>query len=796
MERSSRLLAAVLPALLGLVAASSPPRLTAQWAEELTVSGVVRGTDALPVSGGRVSFIHAGTGRVVVTLTDTRGRYRARVPEGDYTLRIVAAGHVPFERSGVEVVTGAELRFDATLVSRPFALPRVVVIGEVLEGVPGATGVISTADLESRRPADIRDAIRAVPGVQVMDEDAFGLNLNIGIRGLDARRSARVLLLEDGAPIHLGPYSDPTAHYHPPVEALERIEVLKGSGQILHGPQTVGGVVNFVRRPPEPGVSLLLTGGDSRFFSGHLRAGMARGEQVAALDLIRKQGDGVREFQNHLVHDVGARARLSLGRAQTLALKGGVYTESSSFGEAGLRQEEFERNPFGNLFSHDVFDLTRWAGQAVHEVRFRPAIRLTTNAYVQRVERTSWRQANSSSDRFGLGSYAQRFNCRPAAAGIEECGNQGRPRHYFFAGVEPRLRADYRLGAALGELEAGTRLHIERVRRRQFTGDTPRARTGTLTRDNALDSEAIAGFLHNRLELGPWSVTPGVRIEAVRSLNRNRMDGSEMSDRYTEVLPGLGGTFSGLPGTTIFAGLHRGFAPPRPADVLSPEVGRELVRVDAEISRTAEIGLRSRILPATKLELTWFRIDFDNQVVEGGLAGSGQRFVNAGRTLHGGVELAATSNLAALFPAGHEPYVGAGLLHLATARFRSDRASTIDGQTSVRGNRLPFAPRNLLSATLGYRHRSGYDFRLDGKYVAEQFSDDLNTRSPSPDGQRGLIPDHTVLSATATRELERWGVSLFVSGTNLTDRVYIADRREGIMVGAPRRMRAGVRWGA
>jgi Fe(3+) dicitrate transport protein len=75
-----------------------------------------------------------------------------------------------------------------------------------------------------------------VPGVHVVDEDALGVNLNIGARGLDPRRSSRTLLLEDGMPIHLAPYSDPSAHYHPPSERVERLEVLKGSGQVVHGP--------------------------------------------------------------------------------------------------------------------------------------------------------------------------------------------------------------------------------------------------------------------------------------------------------------------------------------------------------------------------------------------------------------------------------------------------------------------------------------------------------------------------------------------------------------------------------
>ncbi len=771
----------------------SVPQAAVPAGAEVIVSGVVLGTDALPVHGGRVTLSLAGSRRIVATLTDRTGRFRASVAPGVYTVRVVAPGHEPYERRDVEA-RGVDVRLEVTLTSRPFTLPTIVVIGEALDGVPGSTGVVTAAELESRRPADIRSAIRAVPGIQVADEDAFGLNLNIGIRGLDARRSSRVLLLEDGAPIHLAPYSDPSAHYHPPVETLERIEVLKGSGQILHGPQTVGGVINFVRRiPASPGGSISLAGGGGRYLSGHLLAGGRWREHALSLEMIRRQGDGVREFQSHLVQDVGARAALDLGRGQTLALKAGVYTEDSRFGESGMTQEEFESDPFGNDFRNDVFDLTRYAAQAVHRAPLSGNVLLTSNAYVQTIDRTSWRQANSSSDRFGAGLYAQRFSCVEGAAGLEQCGNQGRPRHYTFWGVEPRLEMDHRLGALLAETRMGGRWHQERVRRRQLSGSTMAARSGTLIRDNTLDTDAVSAFLHHRLTVGAWTVSPGVRVEHVRSLNQNLIDGSRMEDRYTEVLPGFGATLGVLPRTTVFAGIHRGFAPPRPADVLSPETGRGLVQVDAEVSRTAEAGVRSRAIPDVELELTWFRIDFSNQVIEGGLVGGGQRFVNGGRTVHSGGEIAASVSLGSLMPGAHEPFFATGVTYLPVAQFRSERLSSVEPGVSVDGNRLPYAPRSQITATAGYRLH-GFTARLDGEHVTGQFADDVSTREVSPDGQRGLIPAHTLLHATASQEVAARGITLFLSATNLTDRIYITDRREGIMVGAPRMVRAGARW--
>ena len=82
-----------------------------------------------------------------------------------------------------------------------------------MEHVPGSTAVIDEKALEAQRPFTVKEALRSVPGVHTVDEDTFGLGLNIGIRGLDPRRTSRTLLLEDGMPLFLAPYGDPSAHY-------------------------------------------------------------------------------------------------------------------------------------------------------------------------------------------------------------------------------------------------------------------------------------------------------------------------------------------------------------------------------------------------------------------------------------------------------------------------------------------------------------------------------------------------------------------------------------------------------
>jgi Fe(3+) dicitrate transport protein len=744
---------------------------------------------------------------VAGAITDQAGRYRIALPGGDgagddealYTVTAWGAGYATATRTGVRGGREEVLRLDFSLAEQPIRLPGVEVVGEAPEAlakIPGSTGVIGAETLERSRPLSAREVLRETPGVHVKEEDAFGLLLNVGVRGLDARRSSRVLLLEDGMPINLGPYSDPSARYHPLVEGLERIEVLKGSGQILHGPHTVGGVINFVRSnpPSEPGGSITLSGGSRDFFSGHLNLGGRWNGMGAVLDYARRQGRGAAAHQRHAVDDLAVKGALAIGGRQLLSLKGAYYSDDSRAGDAGLTQAEFEAEPHANPFPDNAYRVRRHAAQAVHEWSLADHLLLRTNLYAQRASFTTWRQAGSSTDRLGQPGYTERFNCRPEATSLDDCGTQGNPRTYSFWGLEPRLSATHALFGIESEADIGVRLHVETVHRRQFLGERPDSRSGEITRDNAIETRAFTAFLQNRLLAGDWSVTPGMRLEHVRSENVNRLEDSRLEDAYTRWLPGLGLAFNGLPGATLFAGVHRGFAPPRPAEVLNPRPGAGLVQVDPEVSWNYEVGLRSRPVSGVELEATLFGIDFENQIIRGSLVGSGQTFVNAGETVHRGVELAGAADVGALLGIGQGIYAHGAYTRLVKAEFVGTRTSAIDSEVLVTGNQLPYAPEHVVRASLGYEHPSGLSLRLDADHVSRQFSDDLNTVASSEDGQQGVIPAYTVFNAAASYALEPTGVTLYVTVKNLTDRVYITDRQEGIVVGAPRLMVAGAKW--
>ena len=713
--------------------------------------------------------------------------------------------------------------------SSPTALPAITVIEALpdrLEAIPGSVHAIGPEQLEAQRPLSIMEAVREAPGVHVVGEDAFGLNLNIGVRGLDPRRSSRTLLLEDGAPIQLAPYADPTTHYHTPLERIRRIEVIKGSGQIVHGPQTVGGVINFVTQdvPRKFQGSVQASAGSRDFYGLSASVGTGGDWGGVLLSASQKEGDGTRRGNEHKMTDVSIKALLNLNARNTLMLKYGYFEEDSKFGEAGLDQARYERDPYANPFRDDRFELERNAAQAVHTFQINEEAKLTTNMYYSKVDRASYRQLDAIAEEDELetlrdGDPVPLSGACPANIdytvpnGFEDfarlCGNNMRPRTYETFGIEPRLDLKHNTFGIQSELVMGVRLHWEDVSRKRYNGAFSTAREnsiGTLLRDDfRIKTDALSGYVQNTFYIGNWSLTPGVRYEQYRqTFSASTEDfnpvNARLSDKNDKVLPGFGVTWFGLPDTTVFAGVHRGFAPPRPDATLSP-FDADYVAVSPELSTNYELGMRSAPLKGVQLEATLFRIDFKNQIVPGQSLGLGQTFANGGETRKEGLELGGRIDFGRMHGSAHNVYLKGSYTHLWTARFENDVLNTVYdaarneiGEVNVNGNRTPYAPRHLLAAAIGYEHASGFDVRLGVEHISEQYTDGLNSKTPLPDGQSGEIDAQTIFNASANYRLKPQGMTLFLSAANLTDRTYIVSRVNGIHVNRPRQVIAGVRW--
>jgi Fe(3+) dicitrate transport protein len=125
-------------------------------------------------------------------------------------------------------------------------LREVSIIGTSPYKVVGSGAWVNFAKLQKLNQSDINKVIQTIPGINVRDEEGFGLRPNIGLRGTPVNRSAKITLMEDGILMAPAPYSDPSAYYFPTFARMEQLEVLKGSSQVKYGPYTIGGAINLI----------------------------------------------------------------------------------------------------------------------------------------------------------------------------------------------------------------------------------------------------------------------------------------------------------------------------------------------------------------------------------------------------------------------------------------------------------------------------------------------------------------------------------------------------------------------
>jgi Fe(3+) dicitrate transport protein len=769
-------------------------------AETVNLRVVVNGPDQRPIAEAKLELIPLAGGAKQAKAADGNGAAEFSVQDDrEYRLRVEANGFAVQERrvSGPDLRQTQYMKLAVVSASQSVTVNASLIAGttEQIARIPGSVDVLDEKTMKESRLFSMEEALRKVSGIQARPEEGFGLRPNIGIRGLNPTRSTRVLLLEDGVPLSYAPYGDNASYYHPPVDRFDGVEIVKGSGQILYGPMTVGGVVNYVT-PSIPAKSsgfVSLTGGNLSYLNAHVRYGGTFRGTGLLIDAVRKQGDGSRTDIRSGLNDVNFKTLSTLTPTQTLSFKANFYTEDSNVTYSGLRLAEYLADPRQNPFRNDFFYGQRFGLSTQHTAQLQPGLILTTTAYGAYFNRDWWRQSSNS---------AQRPNdsadpvCGGMANLLTTCGNEGRLRTYTTWGLEPR----FKWFARGWETDFGLRAHFETQDRQQMNGNFPTSRTGLVVEDNLRKNQALSAYLQPRFNLtSRLSVTPGIRVEHVRYQRTNRLfnngQGARGETTLTQFVPGVGAAFAATSSLTLFSGVHRGFAPPRNEDIVSNSGG--FIDLDPELSWNYEAGARWRAERNTNFSFTFFRMDYSNQIVPASLAGGvGAVLTNGGETVHQGIEVSGRHDFRNIFDSRHSFYLSGAYTWLPVARFDGLRFSGVSGfaTTSITGNRLPYAPGTLLNGTLGWMHASGLHAFAEAVHTGRQFGDDLNTVNVTADGQRGALPGYVIFNTTVNAPVEAWKTTFFFTVKNIGNRLAVVDRSRGILPNMPRQIQAGIQY--
>jgi Fe(3+) dicitrate transport protein len=678
-----------------------------------------------------------------------------------------------------------------------------------LQRIPGSGTVITPQDIKRADPFTLAEMLNRVPGVVARQEEGGGFRLDIGIRGLDPGRSRHELILEDGVPVSLNPYAEPDMYYAPPIERMRGIEVVKGSGSILFGPQTIGGVINFLTLAPpsREHVALDAEYGERNYARALGQYGNTFGSARYIVQAFYKRGDG---FRNEAFEstDVLSKVAFDTSKIGEATLKLGFHDDSAYSDDVGLTRAMYAQDPSRpTLAPHDHEHLQKFDASLIDEERFGANTKLRTLVYAYQTSRI-WRRQD-----FVRNPYDPNNPSSGEPAGFERfVGDNNIPgggiyflntdtvldRTYDVAGLEPKIEHRFTSGPVGHTLETGARLLGETAHYQQRTGTTFDSDSGSNDSEERHRTIAVAGYASDRIAFrDDLLVTPGFRLEhaefhriVLRQLLptcpagvlRCSQDVNLQGDYgATGVIPGIGMIY-GSKDAHVFGGLHVGWSPPRVASSYSPK-GTPLP-VSPEQSINYEVG--TRVAPAkwARGEVTGFITSFQNQVIPGTSA-QGAELVDGGPTRHVGVEGAANVGIGRALKWGTIVDVG--------ARYTFARATFVGG--TFDGNLLPYAPLHSFNANLDVEHPIGLGGQVFYSHISSQFADQNDTRAVDATGQFGLMPAYNVLDANAHYHHKPSGLTFRVAVKNALDDLYIIARRpQGIFVSGFREVIVGLRW--
>ncbi|GAC05524.1 MAG: TonB-dependent receptor family protein [Paraglaciecola chathamensis] len=537
------------------------------------------------------------------------------------------------------------------------AIETVTIYGNQLKAqeATGAAQYIGEQDLEKFAYTDIQRIIRQAPGVSLQVEDGYGLRPNISIRGVATERSGRITLLEDNVLIAPAPYSAPSAYYFPTAGRMSAFEVVKGPAAITQGPYTIGGAINMLSTPipnTQSGQVTLEAGQDATYRAHATIGGKNDNGFGYLLEAHQWQSDGFQDIDRSS-NDTGLDVTdltMKLAYApknsrHSVELKLQYTDQDSEQSYLGLTDADFANDAqrryglsaLDNISTEHTQVMLNYAFQINKELNFTAVaynntherdwfktegIDLDGSDNAQDYSRTSWSNvisAINNNEAIGETSVAMLQGILDGTIDTEAGSIQLRSnsREYYSRGIQFGLNWDKQFGDAKHHIEFGVRLHEDeedRLQRnstyQQVDGQLLLSDLGELGNagNRVQDADALAVHVYDRIELGDWVFTPGLRFEDISQSRTRYTNGADRvfrDDREndtTVLLPGLGVLYKIDSNLNLIAGAHKGFTAPSNSPGAKEE---EAVNY--------ELGFRYNN-DAFNAELVYFLSDYDNIV--------------------------------------------------------------------------------------------------------------------------------------------------------------------------------------
>jgi iron complex outermembrane recepter protein len=593
------------------------------------------------------------------------------------------------------------------------------------ERFPIGVQVLTEEDIKRSTATTVPELLRTLSGIRTRDLSGSP-NLQVDMRGFGIFGDQNTLVLLDGQRISENEQT-PVNWAGIPLDAIERIEILRGSGAVLYGGGATGGTINIITKAPRRGErSATLYGGVGSFATYDARAGLSLGGESVGLraNAGHYESDNYRDNNRVRIDNAQADARW-WGSAGSLALKFGADEQRQGFpgsiSEAQIAQNRKQAATPGD------FGILR-------------------SGYVNLGGETKL-SAGELAANFGYRSKdtdASFFVATPFRNNVETRVNVW--------SLTPRFKLPYRAGAWENSLVVG-------VDYDEWEFDAT-AGPSIVGRPHSTQRNAAVYAQHTMALSADTSLALGLRQHRVSyAVNDSTNPAAADSRKRTLTAWEIAARQRIVANVFAYGKAGRSFRVPNVNDIYSLFTA-SVTRLEPQTSDDYEIGLEAQAGPG-RYRLALYQSEIDNEIFFDPLTFANR---NLPPTRRSGFEVEGRWQLTG----GVDLYAN---YTYAQAEFRSGNF----GGISIAGNHVPLVPQHAANAGVGWAFTSRSRLDASVRYVGEQTfdSDETNTF-----GRK--MPAYTVVDLKLTHATGDW--LLAASVKNLFNEKYFS---YGVFTGFP-----------
>ncbi len=214
----------------------------------------------------------------------------------------------------------------------PVTMDEVVVTGtrseEKVERIPANVTVIDQEDIKNSSAKNVPDLLRSQEGIVVRDLLANGKSAQVDLRGFGEAAPYNNLVLVDGRRVNEIDLSG-VDWTQIPLDQIERIEIVRGTGTVLYGDNAVGGVINIITKTPSDrfAFSAGATAGSYGRNKEHVSVSGGQGPLAASFYGSYDSTHGYRENNDYRAKDAGGKLVYDAASFLSLNVSGSYHTD-------------------------------------------------------------------------------------------------------------------------------------------------------------------------------------------------------------------------------------------------------------------------------------------------------------------------------------------------------------------------------------------------------------------------------------------------------------------------------------